>query len=91
MSHNDEIKPLLIEIREIVVRQEMVNKTDSEFRKRVLFVLLFALAVAIAAMVYAMLLVHSTIKDLRQMQQNEQPQKVAGLRKAGRFEPTSNY
>jgi hypothetical protein len=78
---DDEIKPLLLEIRDIVLRHEEVNRKEAEFRKRVLFALLFALAVAVLAMGYGLLLVHSTIKEIKLRQEQQQPQKVAAIRK----------
>jgi hypothetical protein len=42
-------------------------------------VLLFALIVAVLAMGYALMMVHTTIKDIRQRQEQLQPQKVAAL------------
>jgi Tfp pilus assembly protein PilO len=79
MSDEDDVKPLLVEIRDIVLRHEEVNRRDAEFRKRVLFALLFALAAAVLAMGYALLLVHTTTKEIRQRQEQQQPQKVASL------------
>lgn len=79
MSDEDGIKPLLVEIRDIVLRHEEVNRRDADFRKRVLFALLFALALAVLAMGYGLLRVHSTIKEIRQRQEQQQPQKVASL------------
>ena len=79
MSDDNDVKPLLVEIREIVLRQEKVNQKEAEFRKRVLFVLLFVLVMAVLAMGYALLMVHTTIKDIRQRQEQLQPQKVASL------------
>ena len=79
MSDVDDLKPLLVEIRDIVLRREEVNRKDAEFRKRVLFALLFALAIAVVAMGYALMLVHATTKEIRQRQEQQQPQKVANL------------
>ena len=55
MSDVDDVKPLLVEIRDIVLRHEEVDQKDSDFRKRVLFALLFALALAVLAMGYGLL------------------------------------
>ena len=78
MIHDDEIKPLLQEIRDIVLRQEQVNRKEAGFRKRILIVLMVVLAAAVLSMGYALMLLHSTIKELRQ-QQHQQHEKVASL------------
>lgn len=82
MSDDNDVRPLLMEIRDIVLRHEEVNRKDAEFRKRVLFALLLALAAAVAAMGYALLLLHTTIKEIKQRQEQQQPQKVAGFERA---------
>ncbi len=80
MSDDNDLKPLLQEIRDIVLRHEEVNRKEAEFRKRVLFALLMALVIAVAAMGYALLLVHRTTKEIRQRQE-QHPEKVAhGIR-----------
>jgi hypothetical protein len=88
MSDGEDLKPLLVEIRDIVLRHEEVNRRDAEFRKRVLFALLFTLGIAVAAMGYALMMVHSTIKEIRQRQEQLQPQKVARHGNAASFEWT---
>ena len=82
MIHDDDVKPLLEEIRDIVLRQEKVNRIEAAVRKRVLIALLFALAVAVLAMGYALMLVHSTTREIRERQEQQQPQKVAGIPRA---------
>jgi CHASE3 domain sensor protein len=79
MTDEEDLKPLLVEIRDIVLRHEEVNRRDAEFRKRVLFALLFALAIAVGAMGYALMLVHATTKEIRQRQEQQQPPRVANL------------
>jgi hypothetical protein len=79
MSDDNDVRPLLVEIRDIVLRHEEVNRKDVEFRKRVLVALLLALAVAVAAMGYGLMLVHATIKEIKQRQEQQQPQKVARI------------
>lgn len=77
MSDDNDVRPLLMEIRDIVLRHEEVNRKDADFRRRVLFSLLIALAVAVAAMGYGLMLVHATIKEIKQRQEQQQPQKIA--------------
>jgi CHASE3 domain sensor protein len=76
--HDDEVKPLLEEIRDIVRRHEQVNCKDADFRRRILMVLLVVLAVAVLAMGYVLMLVHMTTREIRQ-QQRQQQQKVASV------------
>jgi len=82
MSDDNDVRPLLMEIRDIVLRHEEVNRKDSEFRRRVLFVLLLALVAAVAAMCYGLMLVHGTIKEIKQRQEQLQPQKIADSKAA---------
>ena len=81
----DDDKLLLQEIRDIVLRHEQVNRKEADFRRRILIVLLVVLALAVLAMGYVLMLVHTTTREIRQ-QQRQQPQKVAGLQKAARFD-----
>ena len=82
---DDEVNPLLQEIRDIVLRHEQVNRKEADFRRRILIVLLAVLGVAVLAMGYVLMLVHSTTREIRQ-QQRQQQQKVAGLQKAVSFD-----
>jgi len=77
MSDDDDVRPLLMEIRDIVLRHEEVNRKDTAFRRRVLFVLLLALTAAVAAMGYGLILVHGKIKEIKQRQEQQHPQKIA--------------
>src|SRR5260221_652774 len=74
MSDDNDVRPLLMEIRDIVLRHEEVNRKDADFRKRVLLALLIALAAAVAAMGYSLMLVHATIKEIKQRQEQQQEQ-----------------
>jgi flagellar basal body-associated protein FliL len=87
VTDDNEIRPMLIEIRDIVLRHEQVNRKEAAFRRRILMVLLFVLALTVLAMGYGLMLVHSTTREIRQQQRQQQlQQKVASLQRAATFE-----